>query len=512
MCMGGKADGVCGLAVVCCLALALCHALHVPASPIGRAEAFKAATAVEPGLSIGEDMGCEPYYVFIRGRGRGYVVAAGDDCAPPILAVVDTGYYEPERMPQFLKDWYAALSGAAALTDETRAARSKAPVSGYKEGWGDIAPMTTTKWSQYAPYNSLCPIDAYGGRSLAGCLATACAQAIYYFRRDAAGQLSYDTPVYAGSGAPVEVSYPKGTPIGYDLMADSATGDADRDGAMALLTFAVGASAGQAYGPATVGPPMKAAEVLDRQFQLSNRLVSKEYRTFKEWETLIYSNLATGRPVLDFGSDSYGTGHAAVIDGYQASTGLYHFNMGWGGKYDGYYPVDEYYGVFGFGRGQRAIVDITPKRKRLSAEILPCVLEEGEEGTVAVSVANGGTLPQYGFRLYCDYGDGPQPVAEDSSAVLLADAESVVEFRFTPSEHGRAELSVGDRSGGIVTKNPAIVEIAAMSETPTGVESPLSGVSNGCEYYDTAGRRIPGRTRGVDIVRKGGKAWKVLRK
>jgi hypothetical protein len=56
------------------------------------------------------------------------------------------------------------------------------------------------------------------------------------------------------------------------------------------------------------------------------------------WDSLIYQELAEGRPVL-FGAESKECGHAFVCDGYDGN-GLYHINWGWDGDYDGYFRLD----------------------------------------------------------------------------------------------------------------------------------------------------------------------------
>lgn len=47
----------------------------------------------------------------------------------------------------------------------------------------DVASFITTKWDQLEPYNSLCPSAGKGGdKCPTGCVATAMAQVMYYYR------------------------------------------------------------------------------------------------------------------------------------------------------------------------------------------------------------------------------------------------------------------------------------------------------------------------------------------
>ena len=50
------------------------------------------------------------------------------------------------------------------------------------------------------------------GRALTGCVATAAAQVIYYWRKELPDRSQYDTPTYGYGDAPVTESFPKGLP------------------------------------------------------------------------------------------------------------------------------------------------------------------------------------------------------------------------------------------------------------------------------------------------------------
>ena len=58
-----------------------------------------------------------------------------------------------------------------------------------------VEPLVTTRWSQGAPYNDLCPMEG-DARTLTGCVATAMAQVMYYHQwpEKASGKGSYTIP------------------------------------------------------------------------------------------------------------------------------------------------------------------------------------------------------------------------------------------------------------------------------------------------------------------------------
>ncbi len=93
-------------------------ALLVDAAPISRQQALQNAQVflenkgrndAAPTLSLVASKSLntsqEKYYVFNIGNEDGYVIAAGDDCAPAILGYADTGYIDLDSLPVNLKSW-----------------------------------------------------------------------------------------------------------------------------------------------------------------------------------------------------------------------------------------------------------------------------------------------------------------------------------------------------------------------------------------------------------------------
>ena len=67
------------------------------------------------------------------------------------------------------------------------------------------------------------------------------------------------------------------------------------------------------------------------------RTVNKSSCTIDEWDQLIYDELAASRPVI-YSGRSFSGGHSFICDGYDGE-GLYHFNWGWGGSYNGFFTL-----------------------------------------------------------------------------------------------------------------------------------------------------------------------------
>ena len=76
----------------------------------------------------------------------------------------------------------------------------------------------------------------------------------------------------------------------------------------------------------------------------------------KAWNTIIFNELKSGRPVILRGEKGSNNAHVFIIDGCKDS--MVHVNWGWNGWRNGYYNPDT---LYGYSKWQRMIVGITPK-------------------------------------------------------------------------------------------------------------------------------------------------------
>ena len=97
------------------------------------------------------------------------------------------------------------------------------------------------------------------------------------------------------------------------------------------------------------------------------------------------------------------SGHAVVLDGYQAHSGLYHFNFGWGGQGDGWYTVDDETGMNGFNKDQRGCLNFRPTRPNVEAKLDNVKLYQNAESNIKVKFINHGTIPYaQGVKLFAN--------------------------------------------------------------------------------------------------------------
>ncbi len=202
-----------------------------------------------------------------------------------------------------------------------------------------VAPLLFTKWDQGVYYNQYCPKDPAGpdDRCVTGCVATALAQVINYFRWPLVGEGEY-TDIDTTYGH-LHVNYAE-QHYSYNQMPTVANRENRQ---LAKLMYHIGVACDMYYGPDGSGMyNHKAAYALKNFFRYddSTKYLFRD-ETNLDWDSLLRSYLDQKIPLYYAGwSDTeYVSGHAFVLDGYQ-DTMVYHINWGWGGAYDGYFNIN----------------------------------------------------------------------------------------------------------------------------------------------------------------------------
>lgn len=308
------------------------------------------------------------YYILNFNSG-GFVIVAADDAVTPVLGYSFDGNYTTENHPPQFDSWmgnYAKeidyciqenLQADKKITEEWRSLMSG---NLRKEVLPDVQPMLISTWDQGSNYNALCPEDPAGpdGKVYAGCVATAMAQIMYYYRFPAIGSGSH---CYYPWGYPQQCADFGNTSYQWNEMLNSIN---FKDTAVAELIWHCGISVEMMYSPGGSGAYSEdALTAFKNNFRYSQgvHLVRRDdySPTGDEFPAILRGNLDTGRPMY---YDGYGPGggHAFNVDGYQG-TNYFHFNWGWSGYYNGYYYLSNLNpGGTTFNAGQKAMVDLYP--------------------------------------------------------------------------------------------------------------------------------------------------------
>ena len=276
------------------------------------------------------------YYVFNAGVQNGYVIIAGDDRAPAVLGYSDKGAFDAQAVPEAMQE----LLDSYALQIEALAQGAKpAPRSASGPA---IIPLVTAQWSQNAPFNTLLPILPNGNQAVAGCVATAMAQMLYYWKWPVS--CTTTLPDYTSQSLGIYMPALEPVEFKWDAMQDSyLTNDTESDGAVAAaqLTLYCAQSVKMNFLYGSSGANTNhIPNILSTYFGFK-RSAHCEYRenfSTQSWADFIYSELAANRPVIYSGSKASG-GHAFICDGYDGE-GMFHINWGWNGMSNGYYLLN----------------------------------------------------------------------------------------------------------------------------------------------------------------------------
>lgn len=315
----------------------------------------KAMTKARKQGSKGEiTLSQESYYVFPNANSKGFTIVSGDDRLPEIVGYSSQGSYDENNLPEgfisFMKA-YQNLYNKVNLGDadtlknlaEIKAWRNKKNASAASTS--AVAPLLgNIEWDQTSPYNNMCPRYDSVHVAATGCVATAMAQVMAYYKYPK--QLKADIPGYVNrwNGIPMEIptiTREEGV-YDWDNMLPKYNKEANatqqQKDAVAKLMYHCGAAVQMNYGPESAASV--SASKLAKYFGYDADLMMDLNRsTFSldKWMQIIDTELAAGRPVLYSGQASDG-GHQFICDGKDGE-GLYHINWGWSGSQNGYFDL-----------------------------------------------------------------------------------------------------------------------------------------------------------------------------
>lgn len=285
-------------------------------------------------------------YLFQVGDDSGYVLVSAEKSARTILAYADEGSFDERNIPTNMKIWLQHYAEEIAWASKQSSLAGDAPRGGAKTmPNGRIEPLLgDIEWNQGAPYWNNCPYDSDGGRCYTGCVATATAQIMRYWKTPVTGK---DSHYYVwqrsdGSQQQLSANFSQHT---YDW--DSMIGNynhsytEEQAQAVAVLMSDVGIAIDMAYSSSGSGTQTElAAQALYKYFgfKSSLRAVHPDYVGNEVFAEQMLAELQDGRPVLMSGATTSNEGHAFVCDGYDGE-GLFHINWGWGGIQNNYFAL-----------------------------------------------------------------------------------------------------------------------------------------------------------------------------
>ena len=288
------------------------------------------------------------YYVFPHDGNCGYTIVSGDDRMPEIVGYSTTDTYSEENMPDGMKHLmqaYEAMATALANGDakaERCLAEKEALVADSTYRQPRVEPLLADiAWGQTEPYNNLCPMYDDQRRTVTGCVATAMAQLMMYYKYPQT--LKSDIPAYQTQSYQLNMpSVSAGERYDWDNMLPQYSGSAytaEQANAVAKLMYHCGLSAKADYGPST-GARCR-PNVLVKYWGYDPDVIRHLYRerfSLREWTAILDAELQASRPVYYTGCSTTSASHAFLCDGADGN-GLYHINWGWSGWSNGYFDI-----------------------------------------------------------------------------------------------------------------------------------------------------------------------------
>ncbi len=362
--------------------LLMAFGLNLGAKDVSLADAEKAAknfiyitlNKYEDGASLSDISLSNPYVYKTDGKpvfyafnlNPGFVIVSGEDAFTPIIGYSLEGSFEFENA---IPNYKTFILGYAEMINYIRDNQVNATAE-YTQQWNqllveniatvpvtrdrDVSPLLSSTWDQGSPYNVLCPEDAAGpgGHVWVGCVATAMAQIMYYWRYPSTGTGDHcyiPNMTYGQQCANFgETEYQ------WNGMINSV--DNKNPIPNAELQYHCAVSVNMAFSPD--GSGSQSYLVPDRlnlywRYHDAQYLEKNSY-PLATWITMLKDEIDDAHPLYYSGFSNSG-GHAFVCDGYQGDN--FHFNFGWSGSGNGYYSLSD---VGGYNQGQAIVRYFVP--------------------------------------------------------------------------------------------------------------------------------------------------------
>lgn len=282
------------------------------------------------------------YYMFSGDENQGFVIVSGESDMEPVLAYSKSA--SSSVMPDALMEYLATYEKYIEAYRNGNADSPEDIAGVFSERRAAGVVLLESSWGQGKPYNNLCPV-LQNKQCPTGCVATATAQILYYWKWPVQGQgygsaTDTDGVVYHGT---LEHTYAWGNMLNTWAENDASPAAAT---AVAELLYDCGLAVGMTYGVESsgAGTPKGALYKNFGYVPTTLRTQMREcFETEKDFLRVIADEIDEQRPVYMSASSASGSGadaagHAFVIAGYNTSGQVY-VNWGWDGNYDGYYNL-----------------------------------------------------------------------------------------------------------------------------------------------------------------------------
>lgn len=374
---------------------------------------------------IFKDNGEVVYYIF-NFDGLGHIIISAEESMVPVLAYSFEGEYSNNNLPpgfEWLMKGYRdniLFLRDMGLSPEPDILMKWKHWTGYtrfspRDKTKDVEPLLTSTWNQDWPYNYYCPKDPSGpgGRTYVGCVATAMAQNMYYWRwpDQGVGQDCYTPPQHPQYGE--QCANFGETYYDWDGMVDNS--DVDVNLPMAEIGYHCAVAVHMEFGPDGSGAYSSWVPFAIKsyfKYSSSAAYVVRDTTAWTTWKNYILDELNEMRPVYYSGYDSQ-SGHAWNCDGYHTADDMFHFNFGWSGYMNGWYTIQN---PGGFTQGHGYVKNFFPDDPSY-----PPYCQGTKELTNLTGSFEDGSGPQENYEngITCSYLINPQTQFDSVTKIKL---------------------------------------------------------------------------------------------
>lgn len=470
-----------------------------------RVDGFEGKVASVKSVTIN---GKRAYYV-VQFEPQGWALISADDNTAPLIGYSPEGIYLTENQPDNVKaqmDIYGEQILENAKTGKQHAGWQTADGMtnrASQRATTKVSPLISVNWNQGNPYRKYCPTGTY-----VGCVAVGMAQAmtVAKYPTRPTGSHGYDHKTYGW----LFINYDEEAAYDWATILSSPSSDN-----VARLLYQCGVSVDMDYGTDGSGAQSSAiANALKTYFcypQSVKYFVRSNFAN-SDWEQMMLTELTEGRAIIYCGHDpKKNYGHCFNLDGYDGT--FYHVNWGWGGSNNGYFPLDGLKDVtmdMDYTDGQGAIIGVRapseyPSNITLSANSVSLDAPAGTE-VATVSVESEATNPTYTFTVVGEYNivfhtQMPVPFKVENGKLVTTET---IDPEY--GDHIVVEITVKNNENGHSLTRTFTIKLTNSS----GINHVSTDERKGDSFYRLDGQKINTPQKGVNIIRNGKQAKKVI--
>ena len=420
------------------------------------------------------------YYIF--NSNRGFIIVSGEDRAQSVLAYGERPL-DMKKLPDNMKFWLSTykrqleyLQSHPGLVVDNSLTRDRSLRA------TTVAPLLTAEWDQSAPYNNQCVFN--NTTCLTGCPATSLSMVFYYWKYPTDPTPAVEGYTNTAQGYSFNIPALPSITFDWDNMLDKYTGSYStaQGNAVAWLMRYIGQEEQMEYSPSgsgAMGEDILRAVKFFGYDEETAQLVFKstsddngnetELINDADWAVMLQNELAEGRPVVycayDYSSWYGWSGHAFNVDGYNASTNVYHVNWGWSGEGNGDFALNAFSnGGYTFNIEQQMIMGIQPPMMGAGIKVNPANVDMkayvGKTATATFTV----TGQELNGNVTLTLNDANGVFSLDANSVTPAEAQSgkTITVTYQPQASGSHTATVTLSSNGVEDKTVTLNGVSTL--------------------------------------------------